>query len=192
MIDIIVSCAVTAVASFGVHYAYMKYFPQKSILPRISKTNPEPPSGLSTVDYNIEETEEQYLNRLKYIHSTAWQEYSQHADRAIHIDGDRHVNLLILNASKGYISYNVGHHTLNFGSGEEIWIANKYFAYGHIHRSSSKPHLRFSYTDHRLSPYTFLRLVDFEYEHTNPLEWKRKHDEYGRYSHRNRLKARLK
>lgn len=192
MIDIIASCAITAAATFGVHYAYIKYFTHKSILPRISNPNPEPQSGLSIIDYNIEETEEQYLSRLKYIHSKAWQEYTSNASREIHIDADRHINLLLLNASKGYISYHVGDHTMDFGDGEEIWIANKYFAYGHIHRSRAKPHLKFSYHDYRLSPYTFLRLVDFEYEHTNPLEWKRKHDEYGRYNHRNRLKARLK
>lgn len=138
------------------------------------------PLGISTVDFSIpEESEEAYLNRLKFIHPEAWKEYqSGYSSRELLIEEDLYINMLLLKAQSGEIEVTVGPHTMDFGDGTELWIGNKYYSYGNIYRSKNRSNMIFTYGEGRYSPYTFLSIVDYEMRATEFAKWKRLHDAY--------------
>lgn len=194
MLETIIACIISGSLPLGAYIGYQRFWPKGKVFPKISnpEVNVDPESGMTIVDYTTpDETEEEYLSRLKYIHSEAWQEYCKYTERPIAHDADRHINLLILNAERGLITYKVGAHTVDFDNSEEVWVANRYYSFGNLYRSKKRPNLVYDGCSQRLSPYTFLKLVDFMKERENHSEWKRVHDAYQRRRHAKLLKERL-
>lgn len=138
-----------------------------------------PPLGISTTDYVIpSETEDEYLQRLQKLHPDAWKEYCKgYAERTLLIDHDRYVNMLILKFKNNEIKATLGVHTLDFQDGTELWISNKYYSFGNVFRSN-RPYLKFDASQGRYSPYTFMCIVDLEFELSKFNDWKRMHDVY--------------
>lgn len=188
MIITIASYLASTILPFALYQGYLRYINRN--IPKVLATPPEPavvevvelpPSGLSVIEYNIpEETEEQYLKRLKYIHSEAWQEYQNtYKSRKLLEAPDRFVNLLLLKLHNGEVSMECRQHTMRFSEGTEIWIANKYYGYGNVYECK-RPGIKFESCAGRLSPYTFMKIVDLNMERTNFAEWKQHHDDYSR------------
>lgn len=140
-----------------------------------------PACGLSVIDYVIpDETEDEFLKRLKYIHSEAWQTYQiDYKYKKILDNSDRFVNMLILKYRNGEVGMDCETHTMKFSDGTELWIANKWYSYGNVYKCHRQG-ITFDCSEGRLSPYTFMCIVDLEMEKTNFREWKRYHDEYTR------------
>lgn len=108
-------------------------------------------------------TAEEHFAYLKNQYPAAWKEYKQrHTARKILDRADRHIQRLILAYEAGEITAELGQHTLDFSNGDELWIANKYFAYGYMYRSEHNKHICYEYDHYTVSPYTFLRVVDLE------------------------------
>jgi|AGFS01.1.fsa_nt_gi hypothetical protein len=194
MLETIIACIISGSLPLGAYIGYQRFWPKNKIFPKVSnpEVNVDPESGMTIVDYKTpDETEEEYLSRLKFIHSNAWQEFRKYDSRPIAYDADRHINLLILNAERGIISYKIGAHTLDFNTTEEVWISNRYYSFGNLYMSKQRPDLVFDGTNYRLSAYTFLKLVDFIKERSEHAEWKREHDAYQRRRHAKLLKERL-
>lgn len=140
-----------------------------------------PDAGLSFVEHKIEEDDIQYLIRLKTIHAKAHEEYNYyHKDRQINAAYERCVLLNMLRAEEDERYVQVGAHTMKFGDGLEVWIENRYYAFGKCHRTQPI-HEQQGITDSRdvtVSEYTFLRLVDFYEKRAQFTLWKEKHDDY--------------
>lgn len=188
MLITIASYAATAVLPFAAYMGYLRYINRN--IPKVLAALPAvenevevelPATGLTVIDYVIPaETEEEFLRRLKHIHSEAWQTYqSDYKNKKILDDSDRFVNMLILKYRNGEVDMECRQHTMNFTDGTEIWIANKWYSYGNVYRCK-RSGITFDYSDGRLSPYTFMSIVDLEMEKTNFYEWKKYHDDYSR------------
>lgn len=183
MLITIASYAVTAVLPFAAYMGYLRFINRN--VPKVLASPPVesdlPASGLSVVDYVIPaETEDEFLKRLKHIHSDAWQVYQAGYKHGKLLEAaDRYVNMLILKLRNGEVSIDCRTHTMNFSDGTEIWIANKWYSYGNVYKCK-RPGIAFEYGDGRLSPYTFMSIVDLELEHSNFAQWKKYHDDYSR------------
>lgn len=188
MLITIASYVATAVLPFATYIGYKSYINRN--IPKVLAKPPAPAeaevvelptSGLSVIEYNIpEETEEEYLKRLKFIHSEVWQEYQNYyKSRKLLEAPDRFVNLLLLKLRNGEVSMECRQHTMKFSDGTEIWIANKYYGYGNVYECK-RPGIKFDSSDGRLSPYTFMTIVDLNMEHTDFAIWKQHHDDYSR------------
>ncbi len=79
---------------------------------------------------------------------------------------DRYIHRLILETESGNITAKCDGYTLDFSNGDQIWIANKYYAYGQFHASKQHPELEFNRVV--LSDYTFLKLVHLEHIRRRP------------------------
>ena len=185
MLTTIMSYVASSALPFSGYYLYTRYT-QRNI-PKVLanyKSKPDEPQtlGLSVVEYDIPaETEEQYLSRLKTIHSEAWQSYvNDYKGKPILEEQDRFLNLLILKYRNGDVHLEARTHTMTFSDGTEIWTANKYYSFGNIWVCKSRPGMVFSTNDGRLSPYTFMTIVDLENELTDFHTWKKAHDAYTR------------
>lgn len=185
MLITIASYAATAVLPFAAYIGYIRYIhrnvPKVLVNPPALECVDLPASGLSVFEYTIpDETEEDYLKRLKFIHSEAWQEYQHnYKSRILLENSDRFVSLLLLKYRNGEVGIECSSHTMNFTDGTEIWISNKYYGYGNVH-ACKRAAIKFESHDGRLSPYTFMSIVDLEMEKTNFTAWKKHHDEYSR------------
>ena len=174
--------SVPFIVSVSGYYAY-RFYKNRNI-PKVFSRKPTDGAlslGLSVVDYEIpEENEEQYLNRLKTLYPSAWTEYfNSLGRRKIFDEADRHVNMLILKHRNGEINAKVGNYTIDFEDGTKVWIANKYYSYGNVYECK-RTSLKFDNSSYRLSPYTFMSLVDLEQELNSYTTWKRYHDNYSR------------
>lgn len=130
------------------------------------KNNPSFRSAVGLVTEDIPPTvmsTEQYTKYLKKTYSEAWENYncSYSMDKPIAARTDTHILRLILETEEGKLTATKDSHTIDFSNGDSVWIANKYYGYGQMYGSVKYPHLRTN-TQFRLSPYTFLRLVNFE------------------------------
>lgn len=182
MIIEVLSYIGTAMASVGI-YAGVKSFlnRERPISTPIGTTITDLPKlGFTTTDYTIPvESEEEYLKRLKSLHSEAWQTYvDRYSGKKLLPEQDRYINMLILKYKNNEIKAKLGSATLNFDEGTEIWTGNKYYSFGYIWRS--KRNMEFGIDHNRISPYTFMCLVDLEMEIGNFSNWKRLHDTYER------------
>lgn len=186
MLVTIASYALSSVVPFAAYFGYMRFINRN--IPKVLAAPPAvesevdlPASGLSVIDYVIPpETEEEFLKRLKHIHSKAWQTYqSDYKHKTILDTSDRFVNMLILKYRNGEVDMECGAHTMKFSDGTQIWIANKWYSYGNVYECK-RSGIKFDYSDGRLSPYTFMSIVDLEMEKTNFQEWKKYHDDYSR------------
>lgn len=179
----IMSYIITGGAPLAIYLGYLKYINRNT--PKVLTKSPEEtesyPSGLSIIEYNIPpETEDEYLSRLKIIHREAWSAYQHdYKDKSILTEQDRFVNILMLKQRNGELEATIRTHTLNFSDGTELWIANKYYSYGNIWRCK-RPGMAFANSSGRLSPYTFMSIVDLEMELSNYASWKALHDNYSR------------
>lgn len=115
-------------------------------------------------------TSEQHFEYLKQTYPEAYNEYKEkHTRRKILDRADRYILRLILAYESGDLKASIGHCTLNFSNGDEIWIANKYYAYGRLYRSIHNNHVCFDNDYFTISPYTFLRIVDLEERLSEPV-----------------------
>jgi len=115
-------------------------------------------------------TSEQHFEHLKRQYPIAWKEYQEkHKDRKILDRADRYILRLILAYEAGDLDAKIGHCTLDFANGDELWISNKYYAYGRLYRSVHNRHICFDSDHYTISPYTFLRVVDLEERLAEPV-----------------------
>lgn len=189
----IVSYILAAAVPFCLYTGYLRFINRN--IPTVLTESPkieEPQSGLSVYEYVIPpETESEYLTRLKTIHPDAWTDYEEnYSSHSLHEVGDRFVNLLILKYRNGEITAKCSEHTLDFSEGTSIWISNKYYAYGNIHHCK-RAGMRFESDMNHLSPYTFMSVVDLEFELKEFDNWKNTHDVYSR-SRKNGIKKLLR
>ena len=151
-------------------------------------TEKYPELGISYEEYELEhpESEAEYMQRLKFIHSKAWQEYQlymedRHCDEVL----DMYVYESLLKYHSGKLSVTHDQYLMKFNNGLELWVANQYYNYGNPYTITDyKMPYRLNGdtgSHRRLSPYTFMWVVDSMYQRTNPISWKQKHDNYTRY-----------
>jgi len=115
-------------------------------------------------------TSEQHFEHLKRQYPIAWKEYQEkHKDRKILDRADRYILRLILAYDAGELEAKIGHCTLDFANGDELWISNKYYAYGRLYRSEHNKQICFDSDHYTISPYTFLRVVDLEERLAEPV-----------------------
>lgn len=150
--------------------------------------------GLSYEEYEMKnpESEEEYLERLKYIHGKAWDDYKRYgAERVLMEDADMIMYKTLLSYHAGGTTLDMDSHHAYFSSGLTIWIENKYYSWGNIANTYVKSDsfskkmkaftkYVFSGTSGKYSPYTFMWLVDTVFKEQNPLKWKEMHDQYTR------------
>lgn len=167
---------------------------QNSQIQKESSTEEDDELGLSYEEYELEkpETEEEYLIRLKKIHSKAWEDYQRYAtDRLLREDSDMVVYKTLLAHNAGAMKLKLTPHHAHFDNGLTLWIENKYYGFGNITMTwmSDDSYLRkmtafkpysFETTGGRYTPYTFMWLVDTIFKAQSPLKWKTMHDEYTR------------
>lgn len=115
-------------------------------------------------------TSDQHFDYLKRQYPIAWKEYQEkHKNREILDRADRYILRLILAYEAGDLEAKIGHCTLDFANGDELWISNKYYAYGRLYRSVHNRHICFDSDHYTISPYTFLRIVDLEERLAEPV-----------------------
>lgn len=115
-------------------------------------------------------TSEQHFEHLKRQYPIAWKEYQEkHKSRKILDRADRYILRLILAYDAGELEAKIGHCTLDFANGDELWISNKYYAYGRLYRSEHNKQICFDSDHYTISPYTFLRVVDLEERLAEPV-----------------------
>lgn len=150
--------------------------------------------GLSYEEYELEkpETEEEYLSRLKFLHSKAWDDYKRYIEsRPLREDSDMILYKTLLAYNAGGMKLEITKHHAHFENGLTLWIENKYYGFGNITQTwmqsdsyrkkmmSFAPYF-FESTSERYTPYTFMWLVDTIFKVQSPVKWKSMHDEYTR------------
>lgn len=183
MLITIISYFLVSIAPLSVYIGYNLYRNQTvpNTLPSTTKFKEFPASGMSVVNFVVPiESEEEYLTRLKFLHSEAWDFYNKSSHtKELMIDQDRHVNMLMLKFKNEQNKITCDQHTMKFEDGTEIWIGNKYYSYGNVYSSPlNRPRFTFSSSQGRLSPYTFMCVVDLDMELQEFSSWKRLHDNY--------------
>lgn len=148
--------------------------------------------GLSYEEYELEkpESEEEYLARLKFLHSKAWDDYSRYVDRRpLAEESDMILYKTLLAYHSGAMSLTLTSHHAHFSNGLTLWIENEYYGFGNICETwiesqsyrrkmlSFKPYF-FQSTEMRLTPYTFMWLVDTVFKEKSLSKWKKMHDDY--------------
>lgn len=150
--------------------------------------------GISYVEYELAnpETEEEYLSRLKFLHSEAWEDYQRYGDRRpVKDDADMVMYKTLLNYHKGEITIKITDHYATFSNGLSIWISNAYYAWGNIDipftestgfRRKAEQFVKYQFNGslEKYSPYTFMWLVDSMFMEQQPVKWKEMHDKYTR------------
>lgn len=139
-----------------------------------------PDIGLSYEEYVLNETEEEYLTRLKRLHSCAWSEFSSYiCKRELNERNDMLLAKSILDARDNKLKYEVDKYHIKFDNGVFVWIENRWFGFGGVTSTTGvKTHSSDAVLNNRVSDYTWMMLVDFYEEITDFDNWKRKHDEY--------------
>lgn len=135
---------------------------------------PEPNAdGLSVGDKKVIMTTEEHLKILKKKHKEAYSVYSRGEGRIrIHQRASKRVMQNLIAVEEGRMSANITEYCIVFGNGDQVWIANPYFAYGHLYRSPQSPDLVFdSNSGFCLDPYVWLRVVDYQYTVSETDEW---------------------
>ncbi|EBS4516773.1 hypothetical protein DQT32_05095 [Salmonella enterica subsp. enterica serovar Braenderup] len=114
-------------------------------------------------------TEYEHTEYLKKKYRTQLKEYNEyHRGDKISERMDRYILRLLLKYEAGEITVSkVSEYTIKFSNGDEIWIANKYYSYGNLHRSTSNPSMVVG-NSYSVSPYTFLQIIDLEERLANP------------------------
>lgn len=150
--------------------------------------------GLSYEEFEMQqpETEEEFLERLKFLHSKAWQDYTRYIDdRPLREDSDMVLYKTLLAYNAGGMNLEITSHHAHFENGLTLWIENKYYGFGSIttafvrsdsytkKMNSFKPY-SFEICEGRYTPYTFMWLVDTIFKAQHPVKWKSMHDEYTR------------
>lgn len=159
---------------------------------RIDNTDDE--LGLSYEEFELEkpETEEEFLERLKFLHSKAWGDYKSYmSDKILREDSDMVLYKTLLAYHAGAIKVEFTSHHAHFSNGLTLWIENKYYGFGNITTTyiSNDSYARkmlsfkqycFESMGGRYTPYTFMWLVDTIFKEQHPAKWKSMHDEYTR------------
>lgn len=159
---------------------------------RIDNTDAE--LGLSYEEFELEkpETEEEFLERLKFLHSKAWGDYQRYfTDRLLREDSDMVLYKTLLAYNSGGMKLELTSHHAHFSNGLTLWIENKYYGFGNItttfirndsyaRKMLSFQQYCFETTGGRYTPYTFMWLVDTIFKAQHPAKWKTMHDEYTR------------
>lgn len=150
--------------------------------------------GLTYEEFELEkpETEEEFLERLKFLHSKAWGDYQRYmTDRELREDSDMILYKTLLAYNAGAMKLEITSHHAHFSNGLTLWVENKYYGFGNITttymRNESynrkmlafKPYC-FESMGGRYTPYTFMWLVDTIFKAQHPVKWKTMHDEYTR------------
>lgn len=108
-------------------------------------------------------TEEEHIQYLIKKFPEPWDEYNYdwYLDRPIHEAGDRLLARLLIGISRGTYTATLSKYTIKVSDGTEIWIDNKYFSYGSVHRTTHGKHYMFN-CNYRPSPYVFLLTLELE------------------------------
>lgn len=159
---------------------------------RINNTDDE--LGLTYEEFELEkpETEEEFLGRLKFLHSEAWDDYKRYmSSRILMEDSDMVLYKTLLAYNSGGLTLELTSHYAHFSNGLTLWTENKYYGFGNITTTfirndaytrkmlAFKPYC-FETTAGRYTPYTFMWLVDTIFKVQHPAKWKSMHDEYTR------------
>lgn len=159
---------------------------------RIDNTDDE--LGLTYEEFELEkpETEEEFLKRLKFLHSKAWEDYQRYMqDRILREDSDMVLYKTLLAYNAGAMKLELTSHHAHFSNGLTLWVENKYYGFGNITttymRNESYNRKMLSFKQYcfesmggRYTPYTFMWLVDTIFKAQHPVKWKTMHDEYTR------------
>ncbi len=121
-------------------------------------------------DKTVYMTTDEHLKYLCSLYPEAAKVYkSDHSNKYLKSISDRYILRLIIAAEEGQIPVKITPHQMEFGNGDKIWISNKYYAYGNLSASSDNPQCRFETSGARVSLYTFLRIVNLEETHFDPV-----------------------
>lgn len=113
--------------------------------------------------------EDEYIKYLKKKYPKAVKDYNEYIkNRELFPRMERHIIRLLISLSNKEITAVVTKHTINFSTGDRIWIANKYYSYGNLYESKTHPHCAIEKAG--LCINTFLRIVDLEETLSDPLK----------------------
>lgn len=142
-----------------------------------------PDLGMVTYDIVIEETDSEFTTRLETIYKDEWKEYLEYnKNKPLDTLYDRLLLIALVKAANendnGIV--NVSDYHLDFDNGIRVWTANRWYAFGHLHRVDGRLSNRgvTASSSVKLSNYTWLRLVDLYMEHRFFDDWKERHDKY--------------
>lgn len=115
-------------------------------------------------------TQEEHEKILAKKFSTQLKDYEEHV-RTVNPRMDRYVLRLLIEQQNGNIKVtDHSEYTITFSSGDDIWVANKYYAYGRLYRSKNAPGLVMG-SDFSVSRYTFLRVLELEEQLSDPAQY---------------------
>lgn len=145
-----------------------------------STDNNYPELGISYEEFEIKETEEEYLSRLCTLYKDAYKEYKS---KTTELDSqtDRYINLSVLKIRTKEMQVELNHYTMDFSDGTQIWVQNKWYGFGKIYRCTTHSNfINFNHIHNTIGCYAFMSLVDLYYEKIDEQSWKQNHDEYTR------------
>lgn len=115
-------------------------------------------------------TQEEHEKILAKKFAVQLKDYEEHK-RTVNDRMDRYVLRLLIEQQNGNVKVtNHSEYTISFSSGDDIWVANKYYAYGRLYRSKNVPGLVMG-SDFSVSRYTFLRVLELEEQLTDPAKF---------------------
>lgn len=146
-----------------------------------------PDVGLSITEIEINENQEQRLQRLVSLYPSDYKNYKNtYSEREINPSEE----LLIIKTMSLYDAnlvkvVDVNQYVIKTSNNIEFWIANRDFNFLSVYRENDVLYKKsFGFSDNRVyyrySFETFMDAVDWYTKITNPFEWRRLHENYNR------------
>lgn len=152
--------------------AYHKFCAKKQQKYISNQLTPTESTGLITeeVDNSIVMSTDEHLKYLISLYPQAAKDYKRyHKNSYLKSNADRYILRLINEVENGNLEISLTSHHMRFSNGDDIWIANKYYAYGNLTSSKDNQHCCFETSSARISLYTFMRLIHLEETYFDPV-----------------------